>query len=111
MKYYVIAVFLLGYAAVTEWGVRIMEARINVIVAQSVTQHAESDPNNANVEQLGSARSRILARATVVHLLGLAVCGGGIVAWAVSRRRKEKGSQVLPIVLLAAYVLSFLMMV
>ena len=60
---------------------------------------------------VAATAQRHLQAGNVLAITGMAAAVVGCVAWSVSVRRKEAGTAVLPICLIAAYVMLSLLMV
>lgn len=94
MNFYILTVLLLLAATLIECKAKSIEsAELRRVAAQE------------------SGTLDTLKTATFTEVIGGAMCLTGIIAWVVSRRRKERGTQVIPVVLLVSYVLMLLIVV
>jgi hypothetical protein len=104
MKFYIVAALLLLAAT-------LVELRAKAIASEAAGRAAELsqlDEQDRNSESQRSEIQKILQRAGRTEIAAGLCCVAGIGCWFVSRRRKEKGTQVVPIVLAAAYFLMFM---
>ena len=107
MKFYFIAIALLAAATLVEFKTKHVGAGIPLRMAvlsqsQPVEQDATLQQFNAKAVMLRANRMETVAAVSAV---------AGIAAWVASRRKKERGTQVIPIVLVCAFVMMVLILV
>ena len=107
MKFYFIAIVLLTAAALVEFKAKHVAAGIpRQMAALSQMQPAERD---AALQQFNA--KTLMERANMMEAVAALSAGAGIAAWVASRRKKERGTQVIPIVLVCAFVMMVLILV
>jgi len=104
MKFYIAAALLLLAATLVE----IRAKAIASEVAGRTAELMQLEEQDRNAESQRSEIQSLLKRAGRTEIAAGLCCVAGIGCWFVSRRRKEKGTQVIPIVLMAAYFLMFI---
>ena len=107
MKFYFIAIALLAVATLAEFKAKHVASEIpRRIAALSQLQPAERD---AALQQFDT--KAVLRRANMMEAVAALSAVIGIAAWVASRRKKERGTQVIPIVLVCAFVMMVLILV
>lgn len=107
MKFYFIAIALLAAASLVEFKAKHIAAGIPWrMAALSQLPTAERD---AALQQFNTRA--VLRRANMMETAAALSAVAGIAAWGASRRKKERGTQVIPIVLVYAFVMIVLVLV
>ena len=107
MKFYFIAIALLAAAALVEFKAKHVAAGIPLRMAVlSQMQPAERD---TAFQQFNT--KAVLLRANMMEAVAALSAVAGIAAWVASRRKKERGTQVIPIALVCAFLMMVLMLV
>lgn len=107
MKFYSIAIALLAAATLVEFKAKHVAAEIpRRMAALSQLPIVERD---AALQQVNT--KAVLRRANMMEAVAALSAVAGIAAWVASRRKKEKGTQVIPIVLVCAFVMMVLILV
>lgn len=107
MKFYFIAMALLAAATLVEFKAKHVAAEIpRRMAALSQLQTVERD---AALQQFNT--KAVMRRANMMEAVAALSAVAGIAAWVASRRKKERGTQVIPIVLICAFLLIVLVLV
>ncbi|MFO1524123.1 MAG: hypothetical protein U1G05_19275 [Kiritimatiellia bacterium] len=107
MKFYFIAIVLLAAAALVEFKAKHVAAGIpRRMAALSQLPTVERD---AALEQFNT--KAVLRRSNMMEAVAVLSAVAGIAAWGASRRKKESGTQVIPILLVCAFVMVVLVLV
>ncbi len=107
MKFYFIAIALLAAASLVEFKAKHVGAGIpRRMAALSQSQPEEQD---ATLQQFNA--KAVMERANMMETAAALSAVAGIAAWVASRRKKERGTQVIPIVLVCAFLMIVLILV
>lgn len=107
MKFYFISIALLAAASLVEFKAKHIAAGIPLrMAALSQLQTVDRD---AELQQFDS--KAVMRRANRMEAAAALSAVAGIAAWLASRRKKERGTQVIPIVLVCVFVMIVLVLV
>ena len=107
MRFYFIAIALLAAATLVEFKAKNVAAEIpRQIAVLSQLRPAERD---AARQQFNT--KAVMRHANILEAVAALSAVAGIAAWIASRRKKERGTQVIPIVLVCAFVMMILIQV
>ena len=107
MKYYIATAILLLAATLVEFKAKGIASE----APRRLAQLSQLDEQERNIARQHLNVQDIIRRARLIEAVAGVCCLVGIVCWIISRKKKEKGTQVVPIVLMASYVLMVLILI
>lgn len=107
MKFYFIAIVMLAAATLMEFTAKNLAGSI----ARQIAVLSQLQPSEHEAARKKLNIKAAIRNANVLEALAALAAIAGIGSWIASRRKRERGTQVIPIVLICAFVMMVLILV